>query len=171
MTATTTQAAIRPFSYTASDKALDDLRRRINATQWPEQETVTDDTQGVRLATMQQLARYWATEHDWRKAEAKLNALPQFITEIDGLDIHFIHVQSPRSRDIGSSPWPKRWMPSSAVSVTHGINSPARTGCALAWSFGFRALDAGEGEHSPQRRAGPARFAPLRSVGVSAARR
>jgi pimeloyl-ACP methyl ester carboxylesterase len=95
MTDTTmTQPAIRPFSFTASDEALDDLRRRINATQWPEQETVTDATQGVQLATMQKLARYWATEHDWRKAEAKLNALPQFITEIDGLDIHFIHVRS-----------------------------------------------------------------------------
>jgi pimeloyl-ACP methyl ester carboxylesterase len=91
---TTTQAAIRPFSFTASEEALDDLRRRINATQWPERETVTDATQGVQLATMQKLARYWATEHDWRKAEATLNALPQFMTEIDGLDLHFIHVRS-----------------------------------------------------------------------------
>ena len=73
---------------------LTDLRRRINATRWPERETVTDATQGVQLATMQALARYWATEYDWRKCEAKLNALPQFITEIDGLDIHFIHVRS-----------------------------------------------------------------------------
>jgi pimeloyl-ACP methyl ester carboxylesterase len=96
MTQTTmTQPAIRPFSFTASEEALADLRRRIAATKWPEQETVTDATQGVQLATMQKLARYWATEHDWRKAEAKLNALPQFMTEIDGLDIHFIHVRSP----------------------------------------------------------------------------
>jgi hypothetical protein len=74
---------------------LDDLRRRILATQWPEKETVADTSQGVPLATMQQLARYWATDYDWRKAEAKLNALPQFVTNIDGLDIHFIHVKSP----------------------------------------------------------------------------
>jgi pimeloyl-ACP methyl ester carboxylesterase len=70
------------------------LRRRINATKWPERETVTDATQGVRLATIQALADYWGTDYDWRKCEAKLNALPQFITEIDGLDIHFIHVRS-----------------------------------------------------------------------------
>ena len=86
--------AIRPFRFTASQEALDDLRRRINATKWPERETVTDATQGVQLATTQALARYWGTEYDWRKVEAKLNALPQFITEIDGLDIHFIHVRS-----------------------------------------------------------------------------
>jgi len=70
------------------------MRRRINATKWPERETVTDASQGVQLATMQALARYWATEYDWRKIEAKMKALPQFITEIDGLDIHFIHVRS-----------------------------------------------------------------------------
>ena len=86
--------AIRSFRFTASKEALDDLRRRINATKWPERETVTDASQGVQLATIQALARYWATEYDWRKVEAKLNALPQFITEIDGLDIHFIHVRS-----------------------------------------------------------------------------
>ena len=85
---------IRPFHFTASDTDLADLRRRINATRWPERETVNDDTQGVRLATIQKLAHYWGTEHDWRKCEAKLSALPQFLTEIDGLDIHFIHVQS-----------------------------------------------------------------------------
>src|SRR5262245_30980520 len=91
----TTQAdAIRPFSYRASDEELADLRRRIAATKWPDQEQVTDDSQGVRLATAQKLARYWATEHDWRRVEARLNALPQFITQIDGLDIHFIHVRS-----------------------------------------------------------------------------
>jgi hypothetical protein len=73
---------------------LAELRRRINATRSPERETVTDNSQGVRLATMQELARYWGTGHDWRKCEAKLNALPNFITEVDGLDIHFIHVRS-----------------------------------------------------------------------------
>ena len=85
---------VRPFSFRASDDALADLRRRILATRWPEKETVADDSQGVPLAPLRDLARYWATDYDWRKAETKLNALPQFITEIDGLDIHFIHVRS-----------------------------------------------------------------------------
>ncbi|HXM11347.1 MAG TPA: epoxide hydrolase N-terminal domain-containing protein [Terriglobales bacterium] len=91
-----TQAAdkttIRPFQVNVPEAELTELRRRINATRWPDRETVTDESQGVPLATMRELARYWATEYDWRKCEAKLNALPQFITEIDGLDIHFIHV-------------------------------------------------------------------------------
>jgi pimeloyl-ACP methyl ester carboxylesterase len=87
-------ASIRPFEFHASDAELADLRRRIAATKWPEQETVTDASQGVRLATMRKLANYWETQHDWRKAEARLNAYPQFMTEIDGLDIHFIHVRS-----------------------------------------------------------------------------
>ena len=86
--------AIRPFQVSVPETELTELRRRINATKLPERETVTDATQGVQLATVQALARYWATEYDWRKIEAKLNALPQFITEIDGLDIHFIHVRS-----------------------------------------------------------------------------
>jgi pimeloyl-ACP methyl ester carboxylesterase len=85
---------IRSFQVSVSEADLTELRRRINATKWPERETVTDATQGVQLATTQALARYWATEYDWRKVEARLNALPQFITEIDGLDIHFIHVRS-----------------------------------------------------------------------------
>jgi len=88
------RTAIRPFSFRASEADLSDLRQRINATKWPEGEQVADASQGVQLATMQKLARYWATEHDGRKVEARLNALPQFITEIDGLDIHFIHVRS-----------------------------------------------------------------------------
>ena len=86
--------AIRPFHVSVPEAELAELRRRINATQWPERETVADATQGVQLATMQALARYWATDYDWRKCEAKLQALPNFITEIDGLDIHFIHVRS-----------------------------------------------------------------------------
>jgi pimeloyl-ACP methyl ester carboxylesterase len=86
--------AIRPFRVEVPEDALVDLRRRIVATRWPERETVRDESQGVRLATMQEVARYWGTDYDWRKCEAKLNALPQFITEIDGLDIHFIHVRS-----------------------------------------------------------------------------
>ncbi len=86
--------AIRPFEVRFSDEELAELRRRIKATRWPEHETVGDDSQGVPLAAMQELADYWATDYDWRDCEARLNALPQFITEIDGLDIHFIHVRS-----------------------------------------------------------------------------
>ena len=88
------RAAIRPFRFNAPEAELIELRRRVAATRWPEKETVTDQSQGVQLATIQALARYWATDYDWRKAEARLNALPHFITEIDGLDIHFIHVRS-----------------------------------------------------------------------------
>jgi hypothetical protein len=94
-TATDTGAdAIRPFQVHFPDEALADLKRRIAATRWPERETVTDTSQGVQLTTMQILARYWATNYDWRRVEARLNALPQFTTNIDGLDIHFIHVRS-----------------------------------------------------------------------------
>jgi pimeloyl-ACP methyl ester carboxylesterase len=85
---------IRPFRINFPEHALVELRRRVSATRWPEQETVKDSLQGVQLTTVQELARYWATDYDWRKIEAKLNALPQFITEIDGLDIHFSHVRS-----------------------------------------------------------------------------
>lgn len=85
---------IRPFQFHATDEALADLRQRIAATKWPGRELVKDDTQGVQLATMQKLAQYWSTEYDWRKVEARLNALPQFTTNIDGVDIHFIHVRS-----------------------------------------------------------------------------
>jgi hypothetical protein len=99
--------AMRPFHVNIPEAELTELRRRINATKWPERETVTDASQGVQLATIQALARYWATEYDWRKIEAKMNALPQFITEIDGLDIHFIHV---RSKDENALP----------LIVTHG---------------------------------------------------
>jgi pimeloyl-ACP methyl ester carboxylesterase len=86
--------AIRPFQVNVPEAELTELRRRIKATVWPDRETVTDATQGVQLATVQLLANYWATDYDWRKVEARLNALPNFITEIDGLDIHFIHVRS-----------------------------------------------------------------------------
>src|SRR6266478_2032758 len=92
--ATSDDKAIRPFHFTASKEALADMRKRIAATRWPDKETVNDASQGVQLATMQALAKYWATDYDWRKCEAKLNALPNFITTIDGLDIHFIHVRS-----------------------------------------------------------------------------
>jgi hypothetical protein len=86
--------AVRPFHISFSDAVLADLRSRINATKWPEAESVPDATQGVQLKTIQEAARYWANDYDWRKCEAKLNSLPNFITEIDGLDIHFIHVRS-----------------------------------------------------------------------------
>src|SRR5437763_11263073 len=88
------ETTLRPFRITVPEEALVDLRRRLAATRWPDKETVADESQGVQLATMQQLAEYWQTGYDWRKCEAKLNALPQFLTEIDGLDIHFIHVKS-----------------------------------------------------------------------------
>jgi pimeloyl-ACP methyl ester carboxylesterase len=101
------KTAIRRLRVHAPESQLIDLKRRIKATRWPERETVTDASQGVQLATMQKLARYWATDYDWRKVEARLNALPQFVTEIDGLDIHFIHV---RSKDANALP----------VIVTHG---------------------------------------------------
>jgi pimeloyl-ACP methyl ester carboxylesterase len=88
------ETAIRSFSVEYPESELIDLRRRIDATRWPERETVDDQSQGVRLATVQKLARHWATTHDWRKCEARLNSLPQFLTGIDGTDIHFIHVRS-----------------------------------------------------------------------------
>ena len=88
------KTAIRPFQVNFPKAEIDELRRRINATRWPERETVEDLSQGVQLATMQALARYWAEEYDWRKCEENLQSLPHFITEIDGLDIHFVHVRS-----------------------------------------------------------------------------
>ncbi|MFJ6944827.1 epoxide hydrolase family protein [Streptomyces wuyuanensis] len=94
MSVTPKATAIRPFTFEFSDDELADLRRRIEATRYPEKETVDDQSQGTQLATIQELAHYWATEYDWRKVEAKLKAVPHFITEIDGLDIHFIHVRS-----------------------------------------------------------------------------
>ena len=86
--------ALRPFQFRSSDEDLADLKRRILATRWPDRETVDDDSQGVQLATMRKLADYWANEYDWRRCEARLNSFPNFITEIDGLGIHFIHVKS-----------------------------------------------------------------------------
>ena len=99
--------AITPFSINVPERDLEDLRRRITAIRWPDRETVDDESQGVRLQTMQELARHWATDYDWRRVEARLQALPQFITEIDGVDIHFIHV---RSKHEGALP----------IIVTHG---------------------------------------------------
>jgi len=90
----TNATAVRPFRFEAPQQAIDNLRQRLSMTQWPEKETVADQSQGVSLAPMQELARYWATDYDWRKVEATLNAFPQFVTEIDGLDVHFLHVRS-----------------------------------------------------------------------------
>jgi Epoxide hydrolase N terminus len=95
MSVTAEPTAIRPFDLEIPNETLDDLRRRIAATRLPSKELVADRSQGVQLATIQELARYWTTEYDWRRCEARLNALPQFTTEIDGVDIHFIHVRSP----------------------------------------------------------------------------
>src|SRR3954451_23493882 len=92
-----TRSAIRPFHVEVPEESLTELRRRLAATRWPTRELVTDRSQGVQLATMQELCRHWTTEYDWRRCEAKLNALPQFTTEIDGVDIHFIHVKSPHA--------------------------------------------------------------------------
>jgi pimeloyl-ACP methyl ester carboxylesterase len=101
------ETEVRPFRVDMPEEAIADLRRRIAATRWPERETVTDDSQGVRLAMMQDLARHWGSDYDWHPCQAKLNSLPQFVTEIDGLDIHFIHV---RSQHAGALP----------LIVTHG---------------------------------------------------
>src|SRR5918995_2891410 len=92
---TSEQDTIRPFRIEVPQEEIDELRRRVQATRWPEKETVADATQGVQLATTQELVRYWSAEYDFRRFESRLNALPQFMTEIDGLDIHFIHVKSP----------------------------------------------------------------------------
>ena len=94
MTTTVDTTTVRPFQIEIPEEQIDDLRRRIAATRWPTKELVPDRSQGVQLATLQELARYWATEYDWRRCEARLNALPQFTTEIDGVEIHFIHVRS-----------------------------------------------------------------------------
>ncbi len=102
-------APIRPFRIDVPEATLVALRRRIGATQWPDRETVEDSSQGVPLAMLQALARHWATDYDWRKVEARLNALPQFVTEIDGLDVHFIHVRSPHANALPllvSHGWP-----------------------------------------------------------------
>ena len=98
---------IRPFHVNVPEEQLGDLRQRLEATRWPDKETIADRSQGVQLVTMKELVRYWQTNYDWRKVEARLNALPQFVTTIDGLDIHFIHV---RSRHANALP----------VIITHG---------------------------------------------------
>ena len=128
--------AIRPFRIEIPQDALIDLRRRLAATRWPERETVTDDSQGVPLATMQELARYWAADYDWRKVEARLNALPQFITGIDGLEIHFIHV---RSKDENALPlivthgWPGSVI--EQLKIIDPLSNPAAHGASASDAF------------------------------------
>ncbi|MGO9890649.1 MAG: epoxide hydrolase family protein [Solirubrobacteraceae bacterium] len=128
--------AIRPFHVNAPESDLTELRRRINATQWPEREPVTDDTQGVPLAMAQELARYWATDYDWRKCEAKLNALPQFITEIDGLDIHFVHIRS-RHEDalplIVTHGWPGSFV--EQLKIIDPLTNPTAHGASASDAF------------------------------------
>src|ERR671924_2028371 len=126
--------ALRAFDIGFDESELTELRRRIEATRWPERETVADDSQGVPLATMQELARYWATEYDWRRCEARLNALPNVLTEIDGLDIKFIHV---RSRHDHALP----------LIVTHGwpgsivsVSRIAVISASSAWALGLPAF-------------------------------
>jgi len=107
--AATQDGAIRPFHIDVPEEQLVDLRRRVLATRWPDRETVADRSQGVQLAKFQEVVRYWGTGYDWRKAEAKLNALPQFMTTIDSVDIHFIHVRSRERHGVDHDPWVARF--------------------------------------------------------------
>jgi pimeloyl-ACP methyl ester carboxylesterase len=130
------ETEIRPFRVGMPEEAIADLRRRIAATRWPERETVGDDSQGVRLAMIQDLARYWATDYDWSKCEAKLNDLPQFVTGIDGLDIHFIHV---RSQHQGALPlivthgWPGSII--EQLKIIEPLTNPTAHGASAADAF------------------------------------
>ena len=129
-------STIRPFTYRASDAELDELRRRVLATRLPEKETTNDLSQGVPLATVQKLAHYWATEYDWRKVEAKLNSFPQFVTQIDGLDIHFIHVKS-RHPDalplLITHGWPGTILHN--LKIIDPLTNPTAYGCDAANAF------------------------------------
>jgi pimeloyl-ACP methyl ester carboxylesterase len=130
------KTAIRPFRVNVAEAELTELRRRINATKWPEPETVADASQGMQLATVQALARYWATEYDWRKIEAKLNAVPQFITEIDGLGIHFIHVRSKHENAlplIVTHGWPSSII--HQLKIVDPLTNPTAHGASAADAF------------------------------------
>jgi pimeloyl-ACP methyl ester carboxylesterase len=132
----TTDSSIRPFRVSFPQTDLDDLRRRIAATIWPDRETVNDRTQGVPLALMQEVARYWATDYDWRKAEAKLNAYPQFVTTIDGVDIHFIHVRSPEPNAlpmIVTHGWPGSVM--EQLKIIEPLTNPTAHGASAKDAF------------------------------------
>jgi pimeloyl-ACP methyl ester carboxylesterase len=127
---------IRPFHVNIPEAELTELRRRINATKWPDRETVTDKSQGVQFATMQALARYWATEYDWHKCQAKLNALPQFMTEIDGLDIHFIHVRSKHKNAlplIVTHGWPGSFI--EQLKIVDPLTNPTAHGASASDAF------------------------------------
>jgi pimeloyl-ACP methyl ester carboxylesterase len=130
------ETAIRPFRVGVAEEAIADLLRRVNATRWPERETVTDDAQGVPLALIKELARYWGTEYDWRKCEATLNDLPHFMTEIDGLDIHFIHIRS-RHQDalplIVTHGWPGSII--EQLKIIDPLTNPTAHGAAAADAF------------------------------------
>jgi len=130
------RSTIRPFRVNVPEGELRELRRRIKAARWPERETVTDESQGVQLATMKELARYWATDYDWRKCEAKLNARPQFITEIDGLDIHFIHVRSKHENAlplIVTHGWPGSVI--EQLKIIDPLTNPAAHGASASDAF------------------------------------
>jgi len=130
------KAEVRPFRVDFPEEEVADLRRRVNASRWPERETVTDDSQGVPLAMMQELARYWGTDYDWRKCEAELNALPHFVTEIDGLDIHFIHVRSPHQDAlplIVTHGWPGSII--EQLKIIEPLTNPTAHGASAADAF------------------------------------
>jgi len=132
----TDKAAIRPLHVNAPEAELTELRRRINATRWPERETVSDQSQGVQLATIQKLAQYWEKEYDWRRCEARLNALPNFITEIDGLDIHFIHVRSKHENAlplIVTHGWPGSIV--EQLKIVDPLTNPAAHGASASDAF------------------------------------
>jgi pimeloyl-ACP methyl ester carboxylesterase len=130
------KTAVHPFHVDVPEADLTELRRRISATRWPERETVTDESQGVKLAMMQDLARYWATDYDWRKVEATLNAIPQFITTIDGLDIHFIHVRSKHERALPliiTHGWPYSII--SMLKIIDRLTNPTAHGAGASDAF------------------------------------
>jgi pimeloyl-ACP methyl ester carboxylesterase len=130
------KAAVHPFHVDVPEAELAELRRRISATRWPERETVTDESQGVKLAMMQDLVRYWGTDYDWRKVEAALNAVPQFTTNIDGLDIHFIHVRSKHEKAlplIVTHGWPYSVI--SMLKIIDPLTNPTAHGASASDAF------------------------------------
>jgi pimeloyl-ACP methyl ester carboxylesterase len=132
----TASDAVHPFRVNFSDAELDEMRRRISATRWPDRETVKDQSQGPQLATLQKLARYWVTEYDWRKVEARLNALPNFVTTIDGLDIHFIHVRSKHKNAlplIVTHGWPGSIV--EQLKIVDPLTNPTAHGASAADAF------------------------------------
>ena len=174
--------AIRPFTIEFPEAELEALRARIAATRWPEKETVADQSQGVPLAMIQELARYWATDYDWRTCEAKLNALPHFITEIDGLDIHFVHVRSQHEDAlplIVTHGWPGSII--EQLKIIDPLTNPTAHGASAADAFhvvipsmpgyGFSGKPTehrlGPGAHGPSLGGadGPPRLHPLRRPG------